>query len=778
MAEDQIVDVAEGIVEPANDELSWSWKREPFQSCRAKINTYTRYKVVDHIKKELHLCGQAVYDEFRGSCFGHFLDFDSEAVTCNAALHAVLARQIVEPNAPADELWFRIGEQSVRFSKVEYCLVTGLKFGDSTFDPNARHVPPMGGFYDRRFHDQSVVLWDLWDKFKDGWFRDAPTDALKVAKVLVVMAFLFGVDNRTTVDPWLWALVEDSPRWESFPWGKYTFQMLLYYIGNVPMRLSESGKPPAYHIYGFPIALLIWAFEAIPSLGSFCATRQYIDVTPRCLWWKMPKKMISMTDFFTSQVESCRTLSASREEQGRHYWQDIEQSTFEGIQFVHPKNPFVLKTGTSTAATSTKGTRFRRSISTTMRGASKRQKTSTSANGSQGILRRPAPRVQHRPLQSLQPPLLAVPMDRRLPAPMDPPHEVQVDPSTRYDASNDVLGVDPIEDIRGTEFESMDDDNESVPTCETEAQYQQRALSDIIQRELRYIEFYDVISVPMAIALSGQPLLGQPMMVKPSEAEKNLVQSTASVAAGQTGRYAGGARRLYVGNLHLNITEDQLRQVFEPFGSMELFQLPLDESGNCKGVGFVQFARLEDAKNELNLNGQLVTGGRVIKVIMGVSTVTDQVALHDFGTNAADLDDDKGGGLAKLGCSGIASRVAFVNLVIVVFISCLADTASGSVGVPVNSNALTGAAPVSCHGLFISLNSRVNIRFYLLKFRRYTGCDTCTTEPKWKMVCCKMIPATFMGISSSAGAANDKPTSQSYRTATDSRRMFNLKDCL
>lgn len=69
------------------------------------------------------------------------------------------------------------------------------------------------------------------------------------------------------------------------------------------------------------------------------------------------------------------------------------------------------------------------------------------------------------------------------------------------------------------------------------------------------------MSVPMAIALSGQPLLGQPVMVKPSEAEKNLVQSTTSASAGQTGPYAAGGRKLYVGNLHFNITEDQLRQV-------------------------------------------------------------------------------------------------------------------------------------------------------------------------------------------------------------------------
>lgn len=70
------------------------------------------------------------------------------------------------------------------------------------------------------------------------------------------------------------------------------------------------------------------------------------------------------------------------------------------------------------------------------------------------------------------------------------------------------------------------------------------------------------MSVPMAIALSGQPLLGNPVMVKPSEAEKNLVQSTATAGiAGGTGAYSGGARKLYVGNLHYNMKEDQLRQV-------------------------------------------------------------------------------------------------------------------------------------------------------------------------------------------------------------------------
>ncbi|XVF61807.1 hypothetical protein PTKIN_Ptkin08bG0160400 [Pterospermum kingtungense] len=196
-----------------------------------------------------------------------------------------------------------------------------------------------------------------------------------------------------------------------------------------------------------------------------------------------------------------------------------------------------------------------------------------------------------------------------------------------------------------------------------------------------YIEFYDVMSVPMAIALSGQLLLGQPVMVKPSEAEKNLVQSNTSAGAGgAAGPYGAVDRKLYVGNLHFNMTEMQLRQIFEPFGPVEIVQLPLDlETGQCKGFGFVQFAQLEHAKAAQSaLNGKLEIAGRTIKV----SSVTDHVGTQDTAAKSADFDDDEGGGLAlnaqsrallmqKLDRSGIATSI------------------TGSLGVPVPN----GSAP-------------------------------------------------------------------------------------
>ncbi|KAI7729356.1 hypothetical protein M8C21_017437, partial [Ambrosia artemisiifolia] len=183
-----------------------------------------------------------------------------------------------------------------------------------------------------------------------------------------------------------------------------------------------------------------------------------------------------------------------------------------------------------------------------------------------------------------------------------------------------------------------------------------------------YIEFYDAMSVPMAIAMSGQLLLGQPVMVKPSEAEKNLVQSNASTggSGGIAGPYGAVDRKLYVGNLHFNMTELQLKQIFEAFGPVELVQMPTDlETGQCKGFGFIQFAQLEHAKAATSLNGKLEIAGRTIKV----SSVTEHIGAQDSGAKASDFDDDDGGYMAlnaqsrvqlmaKLDRSGIASGIS------------------------------------------------------------------------------------------------------------------------
>jgi RNA-binding protein 23/39 len=87
------------------------------------------------------------------------------------------------------------------------------------------------------------------------------------------------------------------------------------------------------------------------------------------------------------------------------------------------------------------------------------------------------------------------------------------------------------------------------------------------------------------MGLSGQKLLGIPIVVQHTQAEKNR-QGNSMIS--MMSRGAAGPMRLYVGSLHFNITEDMLRGIFEPFGKIESIQLQMDpETGRSRGYGFV-----------------------------------------------------------------------------------------------------------------------------------------------------------------------------------------------
>ncbi len=65
------------------------------------------------------------------------------------------------------------------------------------------------------------------------------------------------------------------------------------------------------------------------------------------------------------------------------------------------------------------------------------------------------------------------------------------------------------------------------------------------------------------------------------------------------------AKKLYVGNLSYNTTEEDLREAFSKFGEIVSVNLIVDQaSGRSKGFGFVEMASDEDAEKAISsLNG-------------------------------------------------------------------------------------------------------------------------------------------------------------------------------
>ncbi|GFV81754.1 RNA-binding protein 39 [Trichonephila clavipes] len=137
---------------------------------------------------------------------------------------------------------------------------------------------------------------------------------------------------------------------------------------------------------------------------------------------------------------------------------------------------------------------------------------------------------------------------------------------------------------------------------------------------IAYVEFQETFSVSLAMGYTSKKLLGVPIIVQLTQAEKNR----AAASAMNTQRGNIGPMRLYVGSLHFNITEEMLKGIFEPFGKIDKIELLKDtETGRSKGYGFVTFHDSESAKKALDQLNGFELAGRPMKV----GTVTDRTDL-------------------------------------------------------------------------------------------------------------------------------------------------------
>ncbi|KAL3481965.1 hypothetical protein BJX99DRAFT_217889 [Aspergillus californicus] len=137
-----------------------------------------------------------------------------------------------------------------------------------------------------------------------------------------------------------------------------------------------------------------------------------------------------------------------------------------------------------------------------------------------------------------------------------------------------------------------------------------------------YVEFKDESSVAPAIQLTGQKLLGIPIISQLTEAEKNRQARSTETSSGN--KHAAPFHRLYVGNIHFSIDESDLQSVFEPFGELEFVQLQKDETNRSRGYGFVQFRDPNQARDALEKMNGYDLGGRAIRVGLGNDKFTPE----------------------------------------------------------------------------------------------------------------------------------------------------------
>ncbi|KAK0585140.1 hypothetical protein LWI29_023919 [Acer saccharum] len=83
------------------------------------------------------------------SCFKQFTNFPQNSLFSATVVHGVLLREIRIEGATENELFISFGGKKARFGRREFCLVTGLRFGELSEIINTPYVANANGIHKR-----------------------------------------------------------------------------------------------------------------------------------------------------------------------------------------------------------------------------------------------------------------------------------------------------------------------------------------------------------------------------------------------------------------------------------------------------------------------------------------------------------------------------------------------------------------------------------------------------------------------------------------------------
>ncbi|CAN6824110.1 unnamed protein product [Brassica oleracea] len=215
-----------------------------------------------------------------GSCFGALFRLPVRRCAFSAKLvHGLLTRQLVTKERL--ELWLVFGGDPLRFSLAEFGHVTGLPCGEFeeryVVDDKAR---PTNGDY------------VFWDRLLGAGRRDItiaevaamvagdkempPTRKLKLCLIIIVDGVLLATNQVPKPSVKHVKRLEKLNRFLSFQWGQESFWWTISSMIPPAKVIGKCDDPNGVFcrklrqetkvLAGFPWALQLWAFEAIPGL--------------------------------------------------------------------------------------------------------------------------------------------------------------------------------------------------------------------------------------------------------------------------------------------------------------------------------------------------------------------------------------------------------------------------------------------------------------------------------------------------------------------------------
>ncbi|KAK2652330.1 hypothetical protein Ddye_012186 [Dipteronia dyeriana] len=159
------------------------------------------------------------------SCFRPLLTVSRPMKFSGGVIHQLLLWE-VHHNRPSDEMRFILGTHEVRFSKVEFCLITGLWF--RVVPDMSRYVIMDNGQHHRYFGGKGEISSvELRDVLRCGEFQQA-YDSVMLCLIYMLNWILMGLDEGVKIPVWQLLLVDDLDAFDAFLWGAHMYSHSIY----------------------------------------------------------------------------------------------------------------------------------------------------------------------------------------------------------------------------------------------------------------------------------------------------------------------------------------------------------------------------------------------------------------------------------------------------------------------------------------------------------------------------------------------------------------------
>ena len=203
---------------------------------------------------------------FRRTCFGQLLEVESSLKFSGVFAHSVLLREIIKAEAKLEEMWFNICGKEVRFSAMEFGLVTGLNFNDSAPVMKEMGTNPNSLRY-KYFGPGPIPYGDLKAKFKSiVWENEDDEMAVKMSLIYCLNLFFLGADKRRIVDEDVLQLVDNLEDFNAYPWGRRVWKMTYDSLSGALkgryekylLKLANNANlVEKFNLLGFPMAFQV-----------------------------------------------------------------------------------------------------------------------------------------------------------------------------------------------------------------------------------------------------------------------------------------------------------------------------------------------------------------------------------------------------------------------------------------------------------------------------------------------------------------------------------------